>query len=89
MALEPTVTKVMPDANYVKFRLELTDGAEVVIDKVYPSQYNPADGPTEANKIEAQAAMQKDINAYKALKATYDRPAYAASAAAIQAGLEI
>jgi hypothetical protein len=87
--LTPVVTKVMPDDNNVKFHLELTDGVVVVIDKTYPTQYDPTAGPTEANRIEAQAAMQKDIDAYKALKATFDRPAYQTAADTIQTGLEI
>jgi hypothetical protein len=87
--LTPVVTKVMPDANNVKFHLELTDNAVVVIDKTYPTQYSPEDGPTDTNRAEAQKAMQKDIDAYKALKATFDRPAYLAAADAIQTGLEI
>jgi hypothetical protein len=87
MALTPEVTKVMPDANNVKFHLKLTDGLDVVIDKVYPSQYAAAVGPTDKNRAAAQAAMQKDIDAYKALKATYDRSAYLTAANNIKDGL--
>ena len=89
MALTKTVTKVMPDDNNVKFHLELTDDAVVVIDKTYSSQYSPGIGPTVTNRTDTQAAMQRDIDAYKALKATYDLPAYQAAATAIQDGLEL
>jgi hypothetical protein len=89
MAIVKKVTKVMPDENNVKFHLELTDDSVVVIDKTYPTQYDPTAGPTAENQIETQKAMQKDIDAYKALKVTFDRPAYGASATAIEAGLEI
>lgn len=89
MAITKAVTKVMPDENNVRYNLKLTDGVDVVIDRVYQDQYDPKVGPTEDNEKRIRSKMQKDIDAYKSKKADFSKESYGKSATNIENGLVI
>lgn len=94
--LTKTVTKIFPTANEVGFRLilkdddrpDLADPNGVVIDKVYKANVPPGDmANTVRDELGAQA--QRDIDAYKALRARYDSAAYDIKVAQIDGALTL
>jgi len=85
----PTVTKIMPTENEVRFNLVLMDGETEVINKDYSDLFSLVEGPKAKNKSAIKKKMQVDIDKYKATKAVYILPAYATIAIAIQSELEV
>ncbi len=94
--LAKTVTKMFPTESTVGFHLILTDddrpvlgaGVQVVLSKTYSASVPPGEMANDVrDKLGAQA--QKDIDAYKALRARYDSPTYDTKVAQIDGALQL
>jgi hypothetical protein len=94
--LAKTVTKMFPTANRIGFHLVVTDddrpdlgpGAQIVISKTYSANVPPGD-MANAVRDELGSQAQKDIDAYKSLRARYDNATYDTKVAQIDGALTL
>lgn len=92
MALTKTVTKVFPTPNHVGLHLKLVDDSrdpadQIVIDKDYMEQWASGTDVPDEVKQRIGKRTQTDTDAYKALKARFDAPAYDTAAQQGEDGL--
>jgi len=83
------VSKVWPQKSKIGANLVIeVDDVEVMNVTVW-TKFKPSAGPTLQDERQIQTKLQRKIDAYKAKKAIYDKPAYAAALGRIQTALEI